>query len=474
MKKIIVWFRQDLRLIDNPALFHAAQEGQIIPLYIYDQEDKNIRALGGASKWWLHNSLTHLDQSLKEIKSTLILKQGSAFNILEKLVAEENIEGLYWNRCYEPYAIKRDQQIKEAFTQKNIDVQNFNGNLLFEPWEIKNKQGGFYKVFSAFWRQCLENELPFREFPIPALKNQASSIDSDKLEDWDLLPKKPNWAKDFKNHWQIGEKAALKKLENFLEHKIQFYAQYRDIPEKKSTTTLSPHLHFGEISPRTIIYHLNNLEKTNPILQQNINKLKSEIGWREFSYSLLYYYPTLMESPLNKKFDKFDWQNDAGLLEKWQKGLTGYPLIDAGMRELWKTGYMHNRVRMVVASFLTKHLLIHWAEGEKWFWDTLVDADLANNSASWQWVAGSGADAAPYFRIFNPITQSEKFDPNGIYIRQWVPELSDLPNKYIHTPWKTPEPILKKAHIKLGVTYPTPIIDHHFARERALETYKKL
>lgn len=463
MSKALLWFRQDLRLHDNPALKAACEHhAQIIPLYI--KELIPSVAMGGAQKWWLYHSLQSLKQSLLTVGLNLFLKQGDPLLLLIALIKEHKIEAVYWNRCYEPAHRQRDQRIKEELTQLGIKVVSYNGSLLNEPWEILNKQNEYFKVFTPYWQHCLR-QIPLKITAGLSISRWPSLADiaSDELESWQLLPQKPNWAAGFSKYWQPGEKGALAQLNRFLTHHLNDYKHQRNEPCEEATSRLSPHLHFGELSPQQIwlqVQHKLNEPSTNLGSAQNF---LTELGWREFSYYLLYHVPTLSAINYKASFNSFVWQNNLELLKLWQKGLTGYPIVDAGMRELWHTGFMHNRVRMIVASFLTKDLLIDWRYGADWFWDTLVDADLASNSASWQWVAGSGADAAPYYRIFNPTLQGEKFDPNGQYVKRWIPELKSVPKKWIHTPWQY-----------ANLNYPKPIIDHAVARQRALERYKQM
>ncbi|MDR3443068.1 MAG: deoxyribodipyrimidine photo-lyase [Legionella sp.] len=464
MNTALVWFRQDLRLADNPALSAAlTYHNAVILLYIYDSSSSS---LGGAQQWWLHHSLQALSDSLKKQGLNLVLRQGDPLQIIEELTQQFAIDTIYWNRCYEPAAIKRDTQIKAHMALRKVNVTSCNGSLLNEPWTIKNKAGDYFKVFTPYWKHCLQNTvLP----TLPLSSNQAKNIDTsgDTLEKWNLLPQKPNWASAFSQYWQPGEKGAQNKLEEFINTNLRNYKSNRDIPEKNATSRLSPHLHFGEISPWAIwsAVALAKLDKDCDL--PSAEHFLSELGWREFSYYLLYHVPTLPHKNFRKEFDAFPWHQDESALKRWQTGTTGYPLVDAGMRELWATGYMHNRVRMIAASFLTKDLLLDWRLGAAWFLDTLLDADLANNSASWQWVAGCGADAAPYFRIFNPVKQSMQFDPNGTYIRQWIPELAAMDNKEIHKPWTC-----TKLHTETN--YPAPIVEHHEARQKALEYYQTL
>lgn len=467
LKTAIVWFRQDLRLEDNPALFEACSKfTNVIPVYILD--DKNSH-LGAAQAWWLHHSLTALNNSLKDkLELTLILKKGQPLEILLEIINEITIDAIYWNRGYEPLRIETDKIIKSALKEKNIEVLSFKANLYNEPWTILNKNSTFFKVFTPYWKSCRQN-LKSTPTKIITTKPLAVKIASENLNTWNLLPKL-NWADKFPDFWTPGEIGAQKKLQIFIEDNLQGYSSKRDIPECQATSLLSAHLHFGEISPNYILRAIESAMLSPTCDLASAERFLSELGWREFSYYLLYHFPSLPHKNFKSEFDNFPWHNDEILLKKWQKGITGFPIVDAGMRELWATGYMHNRVRMIVASFLTKGLFIDWRLGAAWFLDTLVDADLANNSASWQWVAGCGVDAAPYFRIFNPVLQSQKFDPQGVYIRRWVPELTSLNNKEIHAPWEA----INSESIYNRINYPKPIIDNRVTRATALDYYKQL
>ncbi len=463
----IVWFRQDLRLSDNPALDHAAGEGDILPVFILDQTGDGFAKRGAASNWWLHHSLAALKKEL----GGLVLRSGDPRKILKQLIEETGAEAVVWNRCYEPHAVKRDKAIKSALTDDGVSVESFNAALLHEPWTVETGSGGPYKVFTPFWRN-----IRTRDPGAPTHKPRnikLAKAKSETLADWNLTPSKPDWAKGWSDIWTPGEDGARNRLDNFLRSRLERYPEGRDIPEEDATSRLSPHLHFGEISPRQIWARVKSHAENHAALSKPADKFLSELAWRDFSYHLLYHFPTLPEKNWKEDFNAFPWSTSRRSLDAWQKGQTGYPMVDAGMRELWQTGVMHNRLRMITASFLIKHLRIHWREGEEWFWDTLVDADLANNAASWQWVAGSGADAAPFFRIFNPITQGEKFDPDGDYIRRYCPELAKLDTKYIHAPWEAPKDALEAAGVNLGEDYPHPIVDHKTAREAALEAYDK-
>jgi len=485
--KSIVLFRRDLRLNDNAALFHALSQGQTLPIYIYEntEYENHDWSIGGASKWWLHHSLHALNCQFKEQSLCLHFFQTNAeqsvFNVLLKLCQDNNCQHIFWNRRYEPSNIEQDTNLKKQLTDVGLTVHSFNNNLLSEPWQQLNKQGKPYKVFTPYWRHCkngylsespIPTPLPSPKFPQEKTHWQAEHQIT--LNELNLLPTQPNWAKSFKTHWQAGEQTAQTNWDEFLKDAINHYDDSRNIPSIHGTSKLSPHLAFGEISVRQIWHDVLQCQAHKNFSTADLDRYLSEIGWREFSYYQLYHFPNLPTENFNPRFNNFRWNTKNETLTNWQRGLTGYPLVDAGMRELWQTGYMHNRVRMVVASFLCKDLIIHWQEGAKWFWDTLLDADLASNSASWQWCAGCGADAAPFFRIFNPTTQSEKFDKNGHYIRRWIPELSNLSNKYIHSPANAPASVLTDAGVTLGETYPYPIVDHKTVRLDALERYKHL
>jgi len=463
----LLWFRQDLRLRDNPALAAAAARGPVVPVFILDDTDKHWSP-GAASLWWLHHSLHALRKDL----GALSVYRGDPKIILPKLTAEAKATRIVWNRCYEPHAVARDTAIKERLKKDGIEAQSFKASLLIEPWDIRTGGGGPYKVFTPYWRAAKA-----RGFAAPVAKPKkidARGLKSgEKLDDWNLLPTQPNWAKGFAKHWKPGEQGALDRFERFIDEDLVTYGDMRDRPDKPATSRLSPHLHFGEISPRQIQARLA-ADQDDKAKSAGIAKFMSEVGWREFAHHLLYHFPTLPDENWRSTFDAYPWRDSARDLEAWQRGMTGYPMIDAGMRELWATGFMHNRVRMIAASFLIKHLRLDWRLGEQWFWDTLVDADLANNAAGWQWVAGSGADASPYFRVFNPMSQGDKFDPNGDYVRRWCPELAKLPDKFIHAPFKADNETLKAAVVVLGKTYPKPIVDHDEARKAAMEGYKKV
>lgn len=466
MKKAltIFWFRQDLRLSDNPAFTAALEQGGVLPIYILDGENAGVFNLGGASRWWLHHSLQALDESLQ---GKLNLYVGEASTVIASLQKRFTILAVYWNRCYEPWCIMRDKSIKQTLLSQGIRVESFNGSLLNEPWTILKNDSSPYKVFTPYYRKAGQVGNYVSPLPPPqSLASLQADQEASKIHELSLLPK-ATWDSEFYNCWKPGELGAQSTLHKFLNNGISHYRNGRDFPALKRVSTLSPHLHFGEISPRQV----SNALLTVPD-DDNREHFKRELGWREFSYYLLFHWPELPSNNLKSNLDNFPWNNNPDWLAQWQQGLTGYPLVDAGMRELWQTGFMHNRVRMITASFLVKNLLIDWHLGASWFWDCLVDADLASNSASWQWVAGCGTDASPYFRIFNPVTQGEKFDANGEYTKRYLPELKDLPNKYLFRPWEAPPEVLEKANVVLGETYPLPIVDIKASRQNALDAYE--
>lgn len=463
----LVWFRQDLRIKDNPALQAAVDAGAIVPVYIKDITIHPDEQPGGAANWWLHHSLNALNNKLN---GHLQVFEGDPRTILPELVSAFNAKAVFWNRCYEPAAIERDTVIKHALKEAGCVVSSFNASLLWEPMSIRKQDGGVYKVFTPYYRKgCLQATSP--RYPIAAPETitfaNVSSIGL-AIDSLNLLPTL-DWASEFYDHWQPGEEGAAAQLSEFISNAAKGYEDQRNIPSVKGTSHLSPHLHFGEISPNQVWYALN--DAFNQPDNTHLDCFLSELGWREFSYYLLYHFPTLPTDNFNPQFNHFRWRDDETGFKAWCKGQTGIPIVDAGMRELWQTGYMHNRVRMIVGSFLVKNLLIDWRKGERWFWDCLLDADRASNAASWQWVAGSGADAAPYFRIFNPVLQGEKFDKQGEYVKTYCPELAKIPDKYIHKPWEAPPNIMAYAGVILGKNYPKPIVDLKASRQRALDAF---
>lgn len=461
-------------MADNRALSAAIERGvPVLPVYIRQDDATTSGPLGAAQTWWLHHSLTALSKALEKAGSRLILRSGDPETVLKTLVEETEANCIFWNRRYDPQGMERDSAIKAKFRSDGLEAESFAGYLLHEPSKLKTKSGGPYRVYTPFWRALEGGQEP--DDPLPAPKSLPSPSrwpKSETLKDWTLLPTKPDWAKGFNEIWTPGEAGASAKLDAFIDDALKGYEEGRDFPAKPATSMLSPHLTMGEISPaqawaatRGLSHHVN----TN-----DISRFRKEIAWREFCYHLLFHFPRLDEKNWNDSFDAFEWHGNDAHFDAWTKGNTGYPIVDAGMRQLWKHGVMHNRVRMITASFLIKHLLIDWRKGEKWFRDTLVDADPASNPANWQWVAGSGADASPFFRIFNPILQGEKFDPEGKYVKTFVPELTRLDKKFIHKPFDAPKAVLEKAGVELGKTYPKPLVHHDTARKRALAAYSDI
>ena len=472
----IVWFRQDLRLADNPALHAAVERGApILPVYVLDDETPGRWRMGGASRWWLHRSLEALALDLGRAGASLILRRGKAEAEIGRLVEETGAGAVIWSRCYEPYNVERDRRIDAQLQARGVEVHSFNGALLMEPRTVLTAAGQPFKVFTAFWKALRASYTGRDLLPRPpTVTDTCESIRSDELDSWKLLPGRPDWAKGF-GDWRPGEEGARDRLGEFLGHGLIGYRTRRNRPDLPSTSRLSPHLHFGEISPAQVWVAITDMVTADErTASDDAESFLSELGWREFSYNLLHHFPNLPDEPWRSEFRRFPWVGCDEAERAWRRGRTGLPIVDAGMRELWATGWMHNRVRMIAASFLVKDLLTPWQDGEAWFWDTLVDADLANNAASWQWVTGSGADAAPYFRIFNPVLQGETFDPDGAYVRRWVPEIARLPDPWIHKPWLAPDMVLNAAGVVLGKTYPRPIVDHGEARQRALQAFNGL
>ena len=469
---IIVWFRDDLRLSDHPALSAAAKAGApIVGLYVLDEESRGLRPLGGAARWWLAQSLRRLQASLQAAGSNLVLRRGTAAKVIPELARAAKASAVFWNEIGQLPHLAIAKTVEAELAKAGIEGQSFPGDLLASPRDIRNKDGRGLRVFTPFWRRLQAlGEVP-APLPAPNRLSTIAGIVSETLEDWKLDPHQPDWAGGLRESWTPGEAAAQRRLKDFLADRLRGYAGERDRPDRAGTSALSPHLRFGEISPRQIWHAARFAAAERPALSSDADKFLSELGWREFCRHLLHDNPELATTNLQPAFDAFPWKHDAKALAAWQRGRTGYPIVDAGMRQLWRTGVMHNRVRMVVASFLVKHLLIDWREGEQWFWDTLVDADAGSNPANWQWVAGCGADAAPYFRVFNPVLQGEKFDPEGTYVRRWVPELARLPAKLIHQPWRATPLELRSADVEFGRSYPEPIVDHARGRERALAAY---
>ena len=474
MRPTLLWFRRDLRLCDNPALEAALQSGEpIIPLFVLDTTPA-LRAVGAASLWWLDKSLAALSANLEARGSRLILARGVASEIIDELVQAHNIGRLVFNAVFDPGFEDRDRTLAATLQTQGLEVRRFNGGHLVNPDEVRTKTDGAFSVFTPFWRAARTLVQPDQpRDPPPTLPSPPTWPKSDQLADWHLHPIDPDWSRGFSD-WTPGEVGAADSLERFVDHALASYAQDRDRPSVEGTSRLSPHLHFGEISPKACWRAVFDAAERGTCSDSQVDKFLAELGWREFSSSIVARRGDLARDNFDRRFDRFAWRDDPAALAAWARGQTGYPIVDAGMRQLWATGWMHNRVRMICASFLTKHLLLDWRQGEAWFWDTLVDADHAANASNWQWVAGSGADASPYFRIFNPMIQGEKFDPDGTYVRKWVPELARLSSKYIHAPWSAPTAVLAGSDVQLGVTYPQPIVDHVAARQRALDAYAQM
>jgi deoxyribodipyrimidine photo-lyase len=475
----ILWFRQDLRLADNAALAAAiARGGPVLPVYILDDAGESRWRPGGASRWWLHHSLEALGRSLEVRGSRLLLARGDSLAALRALASETGAGAVFWNRRYEPAGRARDTAVKTALRAGGLDARSHSSALLFEPHAVANKQGRPFQVFTPFWRHCLSLSVPM---PVPAPDGKLPAPDrwpeSRPLDALGLRPRVP-WDAGLRSAWTPGEAEAARRLREFLASRVDRYDTDRDLPAVDGVSGLSPHLHFGELGPRQVWQAARELGGDTGVFptSRGVTRFLAEIGWREFAHHLLYHFPETPERPLRAEFAAFQWAPDPGgrRLAAWRKGGTGYPIVDAGMRQLWETGWMHNRVRMVAASFLVKHLRLPWTEGAAWFWDTLVDADLASNTLGWQWSAGCGADAAPYFRIFAPVLQGEKFDPEGVYVRRWVPELARMPRAWVHRPWEAPEAVRRSAGVALGETYPAPIVDHARARAEALEAFRSL
>jgi deoxyribodipyrimidine photo-lyase len=470
----LVWMRRDLRLADNPALTAACQRCErVIPLYIHAPDEEAPWAPGAAARWWLHHSLESLQRELAARGSALVVRRGDSLGNLREIAREVGAGEVHWNRCYEPALRARDTAIKQALRADGLGCASHNAALLSEPWALKTGSGEPYRVFTPYWRR-LGPSLQDQPAPLAAPASLPPVADALERLDIDALGLRPTipWDQGLRERWQPGEAGAGQRLHEFIANRLADYAEHRDWPAEPGTSCLSPHLHFGELGPRQVLARINDAAPdaatSEPFLR--------ELGWREFSHQLLYHFPDTPLEPLNPRFAAFPWRRDGAqaLLAAWQRGLTGLPIVDAGMRELWRTGWMHNRVRMIVASLLTKNLRLPWQEGARWFWDTLVDADLANNTQGWQWSAGSGADAAPYFRIFNPVRQGERFDPEGRYVRRWCPELAKLSDKRIHQPWQASEAERRACGIALGRDYPWPVVDLKASRAEALAAYEQI
>ncbi len=477
MKTILVWFRRDLRLADNPALAAAVAAGdRVLALYIAESDPVDPWSPGAASRWWLHHALTALDGDLRAHGGALLIGRGDPLVCLHALILAHDIDAVCWNRRYEPAAMARDTLIKSELRAQGIEVRSFNGSLLVEPWDIRTLQGTPYRMFTPFWRTAESVARACPPLPVPgrlsaALDSTAAALLQSTIDSLGLLPRIP-WHSEFGEHWQPGERGAQAQLHRFLAQGIANYKRDRDRPDLAGSSSLSPYLAWGNISSRQILGTIEQGLADCPRASEGSASFVRELGWREFSYHLLHHFPHTAERNMNPRFADFPWAEPApGLLRAWQQGRTGIPFVDAGMRQLWRTGWMHNRVRMVVASVLTKNLRYHWSHGARWFWDTLVDADLANNTQGWQWSAGTGADATPYFRVFNPVTQGQRFDPDGSYVRRYLPELAAGPDRYLQQPWKMDAGARARAGIE-GTVYAAPLIDLAGTRNQALAAYQ--
>ncbi len=466
MPPSIVWFRQDLRLADNPALDASSRAGPVVPVYVWSPGEEGDWPLGAASRWWLHRSLQSLDADLRSRGSRLTIRSAPAAEALTDIARATGADAVHWSRRYEPSAAAQDERVRRRLAELGLRARAYGGSLLTEPGELVSGSGEPYRVFTPFYRAALQTMPPARPLPAPSrLDAPADWPVAEPLASLKLEPARP-WDAGMRAAWQPGEAGALAALHAFVAEHLLHYAETRDVPGLGGVSRLSPHLHFGEISPRQVWAAADVMPGAEPFLRQ--------LMWREFSYHLLVRYPRSPIEPLRSEFAEMPWRDDEAGIMAWQRGRTGYPMVDAAMRELWRTGWMHNRARMLAASFLTKHLLLPWQEGARWFWDTLVDADLANNTQGWQWTAGCGADAAPYFRVFSPITQGERYDSGGAYVREWVPELAGLADEWVHRPWEAPADVLHHAGVRLGETYPEPVVDHAVARRRALRAYQSV
>ncbi len=459
---MILWLHRELRLRDNPALAAACATGRpVLPVFVLDDETPGAWAAGGASRWWLHHSLASLAEDFARCGAKLVLRRGRFVDVVPALVAETGAAEVHAGQPGEPWARQAMDAVAKVLGAR---LHLHRTTTLFEPDSIRTQSGGAYGVFTPYSRACLARGLPAPPLPAPR-RIAAATAASDRLEDWGLLPTRPDWAGGMRDMWTPGEAGAAARLRHFVEAVAEGYDRTRNLPGTAGTSALSPHLHWGEISAGQVWHAVREAGDG-----AGVTTYIAELLWREFSADLLWHHPDLPEQPLRREYAAMPWRRDPAGLAAWQRGRTGVPIVDAGMRQLWHTGWMHNRVRMIVASFLVKHLLIPWQDGEAWFWDTLVDADLASNAAQWQWVAGCGADAAPFFRIFNPVLQGRKFDPDGAYVRRWVPELSGVADRHLHAPWEQPGDLLGRP----AAAYPKPIVDLAEGRARALDAFRAI
>ena len=470
----LVWFRQDLRLHDHAALHAALASGRpVLPVFVLDETTPGRWAPGGASRWWLHGSLAALAEALDTLGAPLVLRRGPWHEAIPRLVEETGAAALHAGILHEPWARRADRAVEAALDGRGVQTHWHRTATLFDLDAVRTRSGGVHAVYTPFARAC--RSLPPPPRPLPARRHlvAAAAPAVDRPEDWDLLPTHPDWAGGLRATWRPGEAGAAARLRGFQREGLDAYDRRRNQPGTDGTSMLSPHLHWGEISPGQVWHaaahaadHAADRGGTGP------DRFLAELLWREFAAYLLWHHPHMPEQPLRPAYANLPFRHDRRGLRAWQRGLTGVPIVDAGMRQLWQTGWMHNRVRMITASFLIKHQLIDWREGEAWFWDTLVDADLASNSAGWQWVAGSGVDSAPFFRVFNPATQGARFDPDGAYVRAFVPEIAGLPDTHLHAPWTAPPLVLEAAGVMLGRTYPHPVVDLDLGRRRALAAWE--
>lgn len=472
---VLYWIRNDLRLADNPALTAAvASGGAVVPVFIWSPEEEGNWSAGGATRAWLEQSLAALSEAYAACGARLVIRRGATVETLLALCVDCGAEAVFASRRYEPAALHQEAAVRDGLRERGITLKVYNGSLLNAPTEVATQMGEPYKVFTPYYKSCLNREPIPAPYPAPErIHAPVQWPKSLNVSELGLTPDHP-WVAKMTRHWKIGEAGALERLQAWAEGSVTDYGAQRDLPAEAGTSTLSPYLHFGEVSPRQIWHTVKACAAVRGGDGGSVEPYIRQLYWREFAHHLLYHFPHTPEAPLKELFGRFPWVIDDGLLSRWQRGQTGYPFVDAGMRELWETGWMHNRVRMVVASFLVKDLKIHWRAGADWFWDTLFDADLANNSLGWQWVAGCGADAAPYFRVFNPVTQGMKFDGAAAYVRRWVPELAALPDKYIHCPWEQGPIELASHGVTLGKDYPHPMVNHDEARKSALAIYDEL
>ena len=477
----IIWLRRDLRTADNPALNAAlVKADRIVPVYIHAPEEEAPWQPGAASRWWLHQSLDSLARSLRDLGSRLVIRRGDSEAVLDRLVRETGADKVYWNRLYDPAVVARDGRIEDHLRGLGVSVVSCNGSLLREPWEVSRGDGGMYRVYTPFSRFYFRSGPEATAVEAPdSLPPLLDTIDSEPLDELGLLPRNA-WYRAFEKYWQPGEAGAMIRLNDFIDRgSLVEYPAGRDLPGRDGVSGLSPHLHYGEISPRQIWHAVSHAaseaeDRGEAGAREKSLAFQRQLIWRDFAHHVLFHLPHTANQPFDDRFRDFPWEDNPELLDAWCQGNTGIPLVDAGMRQLWHTGWMHNRLRMLVASVLTKNGLVHWLEGAKWFWDTLLDADLANNSMGWQWTAGCGVDAAPYFRIFSPARQGERFDPTGDFVRTWVPELARVPAKYIHQPWLAPPSVLKQAGVFPGDNYPKPALDLAESRQEALRRFKAM